>query len=165
MIINTTLEELISQDIPAEQVLEDRKDAVVINGEVYLPEEAEEELENLGYEYEKIEVEKDISEIKGQTAFKGKVRGKVKITFTKREIRKVKEGDILVSPMTTPDFLPAMKKAVAFVTDEGALLCHAAIVAREMKKPCVIGAKIATQVLKDGDEVEVDADKGIIKKL
>ena len=74
----------------------------------------------------------------------------------------VSEGDILVSPMTTPNFLPAMKKAAAFVTDEGGIMCHAAIVAREMKKPCVIGTKFATQIFKDGDMVEVDANTGII---
>ena len=58
-----------------------------------------------------------------------------------------------------------MKKAAAFVTDGGGILCHAAIMARELKKPCVIGTKIATQVLKDGDLVEVDADKGIVRKI
>jgi pyruvate,water dikinase len=65
--------------------------------------------------------------------------------------------------MTTPDFMPAMERARAFVTDEGGITCHAGIVARELKKPCIIGTKIATQVLKDGDMVEVDADNGIIK--
>jgi pyruvate,water dikinase len=65
--------------------------------------------------------------------------------------------------MTTPNYLIAMKRAVAFVTDEGGITCHAAIVAREMQKPCIIGTKIATQVLKDGDLVEVDANKGIVK--
>lgn len=67
--------------------------------------------------------------------------------------------------MTTPDFVPIMKRASAFVTDEGGITCHAAIVSREMKKPCIIGTKIATQVLKDGDLVEVDADKGVVKIL
>jgi len=59
--------------------------------------------------------------------------------------------------------LPAMNKASAFITDEGGITCHAAIVARELGKPCIIGTKIATKVLKDGDEVEVNADKGIVK--
>ncbi len=77
----------------------------------------------------------------------------------------MKKGDILVTSMTTPDYVPAMEKALAFVTDEGGLSCHAAIVAREMKKPCIIGTKIATKVLKENDLVEVDANKGIIKKL
>ena len=64
------------------------------------------------------------------------------------------DGEILVSTMTVPDFLPAMKKAAAFVTDEGGITCHAAIVAREMKKPCVIGTKFATEVLRNGDLIE-----------
>jgi len=67
--------------------------------------------------------------------------------------------------MTHPEFLPMMRKAVAFVTDEGGITCHAAIVAREMKRPCIIGTKNATKVLKDGDMVEVDAEKGIVKIL
>jgi pyruvate,water dikinase len=67
--------------------------------------------------------------------------------------------------MTTPDFVPAMKKAVAFITDEGGITSHAAIVARELKKPCIIGAKIATRALKDGDLIEVDANRGVVKIL
>ena len=67
--------------------------------------------------------------------------------------------------MTSPDFLPAMKKSAAFITDEGGITCHAAIVAREMKKPCIVGTKVATKKLKDGDFVEVDADHGIVKVL
>ncbi len=65
--------------------------------------------------------------------------------------------------MTTPEMVPAMKKAGAFVTDEGGVTCHAAIIAREMKKPCIIGTKIATKVLKTGDMVKVDAEKGIVR--
>lgn len=68
-------------------------------------------------------------------------------------------------PEDMPDFISAMKKAVAFVTDEGGITCHAAIIAREMKKPCVIGTKVATLVFQDGDEVEVDADNGIVTIL
>ena len=56
-----------------------------------------------------------------------------------------------------------MKRAIAFVTDEGGITCHAAIIAREMKKPCIIGTKVATKILKDGDMVEVDANKGTVK--
>jgi len=107
----------------------------------------------------------NFSEIKGQVAYKQskKVRGTAKIVFSNKELAKVKEGDVLVAPMTKPDFLTVMKKAAAFVTDEGGITCHAAIVAREMKKPCIIGTKIATQALKDGDMVEVDANQGIVK--
>jgi pyruvate,water dikinase len=78
---------------------------------------------------------------------------------------KMETGDVLVSISTQPDLLPAMKKAVAFITDQGGVTSHAAIVAREMNTPCVIATKIATQILRDGDLVEVDADKGIVKIL
>lgn len=76
--------------------------------------------------------------------------------------RGVTKKDLKNSP---PDFLPAMKKAVAFVTDEGGITCHAAIIAREMGKPCIIGTKNATRILKDGDFVEVDAENGVVKIL
>jgi phosphohistidine swiveling domain-containing protein len=103
--------------------------------------------------------------LKGQTAYKGKVRGIVRVVKRKDQIDETQIGEVIVSPMTTPDFLPAMHKAVAFVTDEGGVTCHAAIIAREMQKPCIIGTKIATQVLKDGDLVEVDADNGVVRVL
>jgi phosphohistidine swiveling domain-containing protein len=103
--------------------------------------------------------------IKGAIAFKGCVQGRVRILRQKSKIPYFKEGEILVSPMTTPSFLPAMKKAAAIVTDEGGITCHAAVVAREIARPCIIGTKIATKVLHDGDLVEVDANKGEVKTL
>ena len=106
-----------------------------------------------------------IREVKGNKAFGGKVTGTAKVILSPAEVGKVQKGDILIAVMTFPSFIVAMEKAAAFVTDEGGILCHAAIVAREMKKPCVIATKIATKVFKDGDLVEVDADKGVVKKL
>jgi len=106
-----------------------------------------------------------VEEFKGQVACIGKVQGLVKIVNSTSDIHKVNDGDIIVSIATNPDILPAMKKAIAFVTEQGGITSHAAIVAREMKKPCIIGTKIATKVLKDGDLIEVDANKGIIKIL
>ncbi len=102
-------------------------------------------------------------EIKGMVAFSGKAEGIVKIVAIADDIEKVKEGDILVSPATNPDLIAAMKKAAAFVTDMGGITSHAAIVSRELKKPCIVGTKIATKVLRDGQLVEVDADKGIVR--
>jgi len=103
--------------------------------------------------------------MEGQIAFKGVVSGKVKIVNKIADIKKVKVGDILVSIATSPDVLPAMIKASAFVTDSGGITSHAAIIARELKKPCVIGTKLATKVLQDGDLVEVDAQRGIVRKI
>lgn len=107
----------------------------------------------------------DRKRVKGDVACRGKVIGPVRIIKRKNQAKEFQAGEILVSPMTTPDFLPAMKKAAAIVTDEGGITCHASIVTREMKKPCVIGTKIATKVFKDGDMVEVDAIKGIVRKI
>ena len=106
-----------------------------------------------------------ITELKGNIAQMGKARGRAKIVMSVKDLPKVKKGDILITYMTSPNFLPAMKLASAFVTDEGGLTCHAAIVAREMGKPCIIGTKISTKVFKDGDLVEVDTNKGIVKKI
>lgn len=92
-------------------------------------------------------------------------RGKVKILSSARESGKIKNGDFLVATMTTPDYILAMQKAAGFITDEGGVTCHAAIVAREMNKPCIIGTKNATRVLRDGDLVEVDMERGTIKKI
>ncbi len=110
-------------------------------------------------------IEKNMSELRGQVGSKGSARGIVRIMKRKEQVSEMIDGEILVSPMTTPDFVPAMSKAAAIVTDEGGIMCHAAIVAREMKKPCVIGTKFATQIFKDGDMVEVDADAGIVRKI
>lgn len=108
---------------------------------------------------------KDAIEIHGQTGCVGKAKGAVKLIFRPQDMTKMKKGDILVSIATDPDIVPAMKKAAAIVTEQGGVTSHAAIVARELKKPCVIGTKIATKVLKDGDVVEVDANKGIVRKV
>jgi phosphohistidine swiveling domain-containing protein len=113
-------------------------------------------------------LEEDINSeeiIQGTSANRGYARGTVRKIIKLSDIENLQEGEILVASMTDPRYLPAIKKATAIVTDEGGITCHAAIVARELKKPCVIGTKIATRVLKDGDMIEVDADKGIVKKI
>jgi phosphohistidine swiveling domain-containing protein len=103
-----------------------------------------------------------VSEIRGQTAYGGKVRGRVRVILDPTKGDAFEEGEILVTGMTRPDYLPIMQKAAAFVTDSGGVLTHAAISAREMKKPCVIGTDNATKILKTGDIVEIDADRGVI---
>lgn len=106
----------------------------------------------------------EAKEIKGQVAYRGKVTGRVRVLKTSH-VSDFADGDIIVTGMTTPDFAQLIKKASAIITNEGGITCHAAIISRELKKPCIIGTKIATQVLKDGDIVEVDAEKGIITIL
>lgn len=100
--------------------------------------------------------------LKGMVAFKGVAAGVVQIIKRKEDVAGFVEGNILLSPMTTPHYLPAMHKAAAFVTDEGGITCHAAIIARELKKPCLTGTKIATKIFKNGDRVVVDCDAGTI---
>ncbi|MFA5887007.1 MAG: PEP-utilizing enzyme [Patescibacteria group bacterium] len=104
-------------------------------------------------------------ELKGLTASLGRARGRVKKILKIHDMVNMEKGDILVSSMTRPEMVPAMKLAAAIITDEGGITSHAAIISRELKIPCVIGTKIATQILNDGDEVEVNADQGIIKIL
>ncbi|MFH1750645.1 MAG: PEP-utilizing enzyme [Candidatus Micrarchaeota archaeon] len=113
-------------------------------------------------------IEEEITgrQIRGSTAFDGGiVKGRVCKLAALEDIYKFIPGSVLVSPMTVPDFLPAMKKAAAIVTDEGGITCHAAIVARELKVPCVIGTGNATKILKDGDLVEVNSHTGKVRKL
>ncbi len=104
-------------------------------------------------------------ELKGAIAYKGVASGRVRVVLTKEHIKEFEGGEILVTTMTTPEFVPAMKKAAAIVTNEGGVLCHAAIVARELKVPCVIGTGHATKVFETGDYIEVDADHGMVKKI
>lgn len=110
-------------------------------------------------------------ELKGQVANPGLYIGRVKIIpfdlkkDLTEEIDKMNKDDVLVAGSTGPEMILACQKAGAIVTEEGGIISHAAIVSRELKIPCIIGTKIATQVFKDGDLVEVNANKGIVKKL
>jgi len=150
-------------DMPNADILKERFDYGAI---VYLN-----EAENIltGEDAEKVDEivaqAKDVSELKGMVAYKGKVQGICRIVPDPFKHEHFQDGDILITGMTRPEFLPVMKKASAFVTDAGGMLCHAAIAAREMKKPCIIGTEVATKVFKDGDLIEVDAEKGIIRKI
>lgn len=100
--------------------------------------------------------------VKGLGASPGVAYGKVVIVKSVAEIDRVKQGDVLVAVMTNPDFVPAMRRAAAIVTDEGGRTCHASIVSRELGLPCIVGTKNATQVLKEGQEITVDATRGIV---
>ncbi|MFA6227080.1 MAG: PEP-utilizing enzyme [Candidatus Paceibacterota bacterium] len=114
---------------------------------------------------EKIKVDKDIKTFSGTPAARGFAKGNVSIIIGSNEFSKFESGNIIVAEMTRPDFLPIMKLAKAIITDEGGLTCHAAIVARELGIPCIVGTRIGTRVLRDGDLVEVDAERGVVKKL
>ncbi|MDD5684241.1 MAG: phosphoenolpyruvate synthase [Methanoregulaceae archaeon] len=98
--------------------------------------------------------------VQGQGASPGIASGKVVIVRDIKDAGKVKEGDILVTKMTNPDMVPAMRRVAAIVTDEGGMTCHAAIVSRELGTPAVVGTRNATTVLKPGQMITVDGEKG-----
>jgi phosphohistidine swiveling domain-containing protein len=103
--------------------------------------------------------------VKGQVASRGGVSnflGKVRVVLDpSKDI--FEDGEILVTSMTRIEFVPLMRKAKAIITNEGGIACHAAIISRELGIPCIIGTKIATKVLKDGDLVEVNVNEGVVK--
>jgi phosphoenolpyruvate synthase/pyruvate phosphate dikinase len=136
----------------------------LLNGKLYLLPELKIEMEKDGLVFASVDVA-EITQFKGAIASMGKAIGKVRLVLLKSQIGELLEGEVLVTEMTNPDFVSAMKKAAAIITDEGGVTCHAAIVSRELHVPCIIGTKIATQVLKDGDLVEVDANTGIVRKI
>ncbi|QQS38459.1 phosphoenolpyruvate synthase [Candidatus Woesebacteria bacterium] len=104
----------------------------------------------------------DLPILSGSSASPGVGTGPAKILKSPKEINKVKEGDVLVAEMTSPDYVPAMKKASAIVTDKGGMTSHAAIVSRELGIPCVVGTNDATKKLKENDIVTVDGTTGNI---
>lgn len=100
--------------------------------------------------------------LSGSVAYSGKVHGRVKIVYSEEDLQKVTKGDIIVSTMTVPTYIGAMKIAGGIVTDEGGTVCHAALISRELKKPCIVGTGRATLVFKDNMLVELDANTGKI---
>jgi len=100
--------------------------------------------------------------VKGRTSSPGKITGTVRIVTDKDIATALEKDDILVCVMTTPDYLPLMQQAAGIITDLGGILSHAAIIARELKKPCITSTKNATQILKDGQRIVLDADNGTV---
>ena len=121
--------------------------------------EKEEEKEAVGVDIEEANVL-----VRGFGASPGVGKGNVSIIADIAEIGKMKDGGVLVTKMTTPDYVVAMRKASAIVTDAGGMTCHAAIVSREMGIPCIVGTKDATEVLKEGEFITVDATHGMVYK-
>ncbi|MBW2978146.1 hypothetical protein KY331_04840 [Candidatus Woesearchaeota archaeon] len=119
-----------------------------------------------GYMLYKLASEVKVKEIKGLVASRtdlAKITGKARIIEEPLK-QKFNKGDILVTSMTRIEFVPLMRKAKAIITNEGGISCHAAIVSRELGIPCIIGTRVATRILKNGDKVELDMEEGVVKK-
>lgn len=101
--------------------------------------------------------------LRGAVAYSGKVTAAAKVILSTKDFDKFNIGDILVTSMTTPKFTSIMQKASGIITDEGGVTCHASIVARELKVPCIVGTKHATQTIKDGDIIILDANSGVVQ--
>jgi len=154
---------LKNNKIDKEKILQRKKYSLVLSGlddhQVYYNKEAL-EIENKELSFGDKEV---FNLIKGIPASLGKAVGRAVVAYSSDEaIKKIQKGDILITSMTRPDFVPAMKIAGAIVTNEGGITCHASIVSREFKIPCVVGTRVATKVINDGDIVEVNGNHGIV---
>ena len=102
--------------------------------------------------------------LRGRTAVRGCVEGSVRLIMNPRDNGQLRDGEILVTPKTDPDSVPAIARAAAVVTDRGGVLCHAAIVCRELRKPCVVGTSTATSTLATGMMVRVCATRGVVTR-
>jgi pyruvate,water dikinase len=100
--------------------------------------------------------------VRGLAAAPGRATGRVRILMSPEHSRRVEPGDVLVAPMTNPEWAPAVRRAAAVVTDGGGLTCHGAIVARELGVPCVVATRVATSRLSDGQLVTVDGHRGVV---
>lgn len=176
-----TVKELLNLIEHGEQInrerIDSRKRVFVtqrdFDGKTYFLEDlqAEDFIKNFGEK----DKEADVNILQGKTAHSTgqKVQGRVRIItmnygdtlLVEKAMAEMEHGEVLVSQTTSPDLMKALQKASAIITDVGGLLSHAAITARELNTPCIVGTEVATTVLKNGDTVEVDADKGTVKIL
>jgi len=167
--MNDEVENLLANGrLPSAQTLKKRQSGtlwLIQSGKIkeYFGKDAEKKLDELVLSKLVAQKTKDF---KGLPASRGKIKGRVFVAKNAGEANvKMKKGQILVTSMTTIDYLPAMRRAGGIITDDGGATCHAAIVSRELGVPCVVGTKVATQVLKTGDVVEVDGGAGVVKVI
>ena len=158
--------EIIEQDKIDKKLIERRKNnPVIIHGnskEIFV---LQDDIDSFMKIIEGVEEREKEGSVKGLIVEHGKVEGVVRVIETYKDLEKVEPGEILVANTTHANYLPAMHKAAGFVTNEGGIASHAAIVARELKKPSIVGTKNATKVLNTGDKVIVDADEGVVRKV
>jgi phosphoenolpyruvate synthase/pyruvate phosphate dikinase len=103
------------------------------------------------------------NEVSGTCASPGKVVAKARVISSTKNLHELQQGEILVTGMTTPDYVPALGKAVGIITDDGGITCHAGIVSRELKIPCIVGTKLATRKIKTGDLLDLRAHHGMVR--
>ncbi len=153
-----TLKEALAGNLNIE-ILKKRKEGYIYFDKLYETDDCDNWLEKRGMHVVKEDFKGDV---KGDVAYAGSVQGRVCLIFKEKDFDKFQKGDILVTPMTVPKFTEIIKIAGGIVTDEGGVTCHASIIAREMKIPCVVGCKNATTVLKDGDLIKLTENGEII---
>ncbi|QQG52321.1 MAG: hypothetical protein HY931_03205 [Candidatus Falkowbacteria bacterium] len=112
-----------------------------------------------------LKIDTNTKTITGQAACLGNARGKAVVVLSKKDYHKIKAGEILVTTMTKPDIVPYLKKVKGIVTNDGGALSHASIISREMKIPCLTGAKYATDIIKDGENLLLEVFKGVVTRL
>ena len=110
-------------------------------------------------------VSDDVKEFQGIAVSKGNVKGPIQIISNPHKLHKAKEGHIIVTGMTRPQFNHILSKTLGIITEEGNILCHAAILSRETGLPVVTGVKHSTEIFQDGDYVELDADSGVVRRI
>jgi phosphoenolpyruvate synthase/pyruvate phosphate dikinase len=160
------VEEALLEKIDYKELIEKRKKGFIsiLIDDKYYETSDKDEMDEIK---KSVSIEEEIVEgfVKGNVAFPGVFEGTARVLHHVEDMKKIEKGDVLIISMTDPNYIPAMEKAGAFVTDMGGILCHAAIVSREMKKPCIIGTKNATSVFRDGDKIIVDGEKGEVRKV
>ncbi len=117
------------------------------------------------FEHQLLKKSGQIDSLQGVVANSGWVKGPAKVVLSRADFAKVRSYDIVVASMTSADYIPILSKCAGIITDVGGITSHAAVIARELHKPCITGTKLATQVINDGDIVELDANSGIVTIL
>jgi len=150
-----TIEEYINNEIPNIEELEKRKKGYIYYDELIVTTDYLNVFKENNILIEEVEKTDENAILKGEMAFPGEAKGRVCKVFSKEDFEKFEEGDILVTPMTTPKFMKVIKKCSGIITDEGGITCHASIISREWKKPCIVGCKNATKILENGEIIRI----------
>ncbi len=169
-LLESEVKDVLLDSVDVKEIVKQRKkwSITILEGgkeKILVGTEAKQYAKDQGFLLPSQEINSEINTLQGKIGSPGHIIGEVMIIDSAKMMAEFKEGKVLVTTMTTPDYVPIMKKAKAIITNEGGVTCHAAIVSRELGIPCIIGTEIATKVLKDGDIVEVDAKEGVVRVI